>query len=166
MIIAHLINADRLNAAKERLESFYEEKVKGIIIRARARWHEHDERSTKYFLNLEKRNHVKKHMRKLYINDSMTTDPLSIISEQKRFYQELYTSYDGDNEVKNFLNVLDIPKLTEEQKHMCEGKILRKECDLMLETFQNNKVPGNDGIPVEFYKKFWTSLSEPFVKLC
>ena len=68
-------------------------------------------------------------MRKLNINDSMTTDPLTIISGQKRFYQELYTSYHGDdNEVKNVLNVLDIPKLTEEQKHMCEGKILRKEC--------------------------------------
>ena len=87
------INADRLNAAKERLESFYEEKVKGIIVQERARWHEHSERSTKYFLNLEKRNHVKKHMRKLNINDSMTTDPLTIISAQKRFYQELYTSY-------------------------------------------------------------------------
>ena len=159
------INADRLNAAKERLELFYEEKVKGIIIRARARWHEHGERSTKYFLNLEKRNHVKKHMRKLNINDSMTTDPLIIISEQKRFYQELYTSGHGDHDVvKNFLTVLDIPKLTEEQKHMCEGKILHKECELMLETFQNNKVPGNDGIPVEFYKKFRTLLSEPFVK--
>ena len=35
-------------------------KVKGIIIRARARWHEYGEKSTKYFLNLEKRNHVKK----------------------------------------------------------------------------------------------------------
>ena len=32
----------------------------------------------------------------------------------------------------------------------------------MLETFQNNKGPGNDGIPVEFYKRFWTLLSEPF----
>ena len=37
---------------------------------------------------------------------------------------------------------------------MCEGKILRKECELMFETLQNNKVPGNDGIPVEFYKRF------------
>ena len=35
---------------------------------------------------------LKKHMRKLNINDSMTTDPLTMISEQKRSYQELYTS--------------------------------------------------------------------------
>jgi len=55
-------NANSLNSAKDTLELFYEEKVKGIIIRARARWHEHGEKSTKYFLNVEKRNHIKKHM--------------------------------------------------------------------------------------------------------
>jgi len=42
-----------LNSAKETLELFYEEKVKGIIIHARAHWHEHGEKSTKYFFNLE-----------------------------------------------------------------------------------------------------------------
>ena len=46
------------------LESYYEDKTRGVIIRARARWHEHGERSTKYFLNLEKRNHVKKTFKK------------------------------------------------------------------------------------------------------
>ena len=25
-------------------------------------------------------------------------------------------------------------------------------------------MPGNDGIPVEFYKKFWPLISEPFIK--
>ena len=54
----------RYHEARENLEAFYEEKTKGIIIRARARWHEHGEKSTKYFSNLEKRNHVKKNIRK------------------------------------------------------------------------------------------------------
>ena len=40
------------------MELFYEVITNGIIVRARARWYEHGERSTKYFLNLEKRNHV------------------------------------------------------------------------------------------------------------
>ena len=74
-------NANQLTAAKEKLELFYEQKTKGIIIRAQARWHEHGERSNKYFLNLEKRNYVKKHMRKLNINESITTDPFIILSE-------------------------------------------------------------------------------------
>lgn len=47
----------------------------------------------------------------------------------------------------------------------CEGKITSEECALLLECFQNNKTPGNDGIPIEFYKKFWPLISEPFI-LC
>ena len=76
-------NANQLTAAKEKLELFYEQKTKGIIIRARARWQEHGERSNNYFLNLEKRNYLKKHMRKLNINESITTDPFIILSERK-----------------------------------------------------------------------------------
>ena len=43
-------NATLYNAVQEELETFYEEKTKGIIIRARPRWHEHGEKSTKIFL--------------------------------------------------------------------------------------------------------------------
>jgi len=46
----------------------------------------------------------------------------------------------------------------------CEGKITSEECALLLECFQNNKTPGNDGIPIEFYKKFWPLISEPFIQ--
>ena len=161
-------NVNALNSAKENLELFYEEKVHGIVIRARARWHEHGERSSKYFLNLEKRNHVKKHMRRLKISGSTKTDPFNILSEQKRFYQDLYTSKnirtDSTQTAESFLSNLDIPRLTEEQKLSCEGKITPEECAAVLENFQNNKSPGNDGIPVEFYKKFWSLISEPFTK--
>ena len=55
-------NLSALNVLKEKLEHLFEKKVKGIIIRSRARWHEHGERNSKYFLNLEKRNHVRKHI--------------------------------------------------------------------------------------------------------
>ena len=33
-----------------------------------------------------------------------------------------------------------------------------------METFQTNKTPGNDGIQIEFYRKFWHLISEPFTK--
>jgi len=144
---------------------FYEEKVKGIIIRARACWHEHREKSTKYFLNLEKRNHMKKHMRKLNIDGSITTDPFNILNEQQRFYQELYTERNKNNKaIESFSRDLSIPKLSEERKMLCEGKITSEECALLLECFQNNKTPGNDGIAIEFYKKFWPLISEPFIQ--
>ena len=47
-------NKTYYNVVQGRLESFYEEITKGVIIRAHAKWHEHGEKSTKYFLNLKK----------------------------------------------------------------------------------------------------------------
>ena len=41
-------NASRHNEAQEKLETFYEEKTKGVIIRARARCMSMEKKSTKY----------------------------------------------------------------------------------------------------------------------
>ena len=60
---------------QERIEKLYAKKVEGIIVRSRARWHEHGEKNSKYFFNLEKRNHIKKHIRKLIMCGVITTDP-------------------------------------------------------------------------------------------
>ena len=163
-------NATRFNAAQlqEKLETFYEEKTKGIIIRARARWHEHGEKSRKYFLNLEKRNHIKKHIRKLHISGVIKTDPFCILKEQERFYKNLYKSSTTDPhiaiKISSFLNDLNIPALSEDQKKFCEGKISAEECFRLLDSFDNNKIPGNDGIPIEFYKTFWSLISDSFMK--
>ena len=141
-------------------------KIKGVIVRTRARWHEHGEKSNKYFLNLEQRNHIKKHIRKLLINDIITTDPLKILKEQECFYNKLCKSNGSDTawQTSSFLNSLNIPKLSEEQKTLCEGKISSEECLCILENFQNIKTPGNDGIPIEFYRKFWSLISESYVR--
>lgn len=161
-------NTCRYYASREKLETFYEEKTKGIIIRARVRWHEHGEKSTKYFLNLEKRNHVKKHIRKLYIKGAINTDPVDILKEQERFYHNLYktdnTDPDIDTKRSTFLSELNIPKPSEQQKISCEGKISSEECFRVLDIFHNNKTPGNDGIPIEFYKKFWPLISDSFIR--
>ena len=153
------------NASDFNMEHFYEEKPQGIIIRTRARWCEHGEKSTKYFLNLQKRNHVKKHVRKLKINGSITTDPFKILSEEKGFYQELYTSKNLGNEqaTETFLNSLNIPRLTDERKLSCEGSITEEERVRALQSFQGNKTPGNDGLPIEFHSKFWEIISELFI---
>ena len=71
---------------------------------------------------------------------------------------------DATANLESFLRDLNIPKLSEEQKLLCEGKITPEGCASLLERFQNNKTPGNDGIPIEFYRKFWQLISEPFTK--
>lgn len=73
----------------------------------------------------------------------------------KKTYYNLYKTKAVDTDsIKSFLNNLGIPQLSEEQKLSCEGQITIEECKGILETFENNKSPGNDGIPSEFYKNF------------
>jgi len=46
-----------------------EQKVKGTIIRSKARWVEYGATNTRYFLNLEKRRGEKKNINKLKLKD-------------------------------------------------------------------------------------------------
>ena len=112
-------NLVALNDLKERMDKMYEEEVEGIIVRSRARWHEHGERNSRYFLNLEKRNHVKKHVRKLRLSGVITSDPFEILHPEKEFYESLYKShrvYLQQTEASLNNDDLPIPKLSEDYR--------------------------------------------------
>ena len=64
------------------------------------------------------------------------------------------------NITEQFFSEVDIPNLSEEERLSCEGQIATEECVKALDTFENGKTPGNYGIPVEFYKTFWSSIGE------
>ena len=63
-----------LDFCRTQMEKFYDKRIEGTIIRSRARLHEYGEKSNKYFLSLEKRNNVRKHIWKLCLTGVITTD--------------------------------------------------------------------------------------------
>ena len=81
-----------MERCKYNLEALYEDKVEGMILRARTRWHKHGEKNRKYFLNPEKRTHIKKHVGKLHISGVITTDSFRTMDVQCQFYRNLYQS--------------------------------------------------------------------------
>ena len=78
--------------AKDKLESLYDYITEGIILRSRTTWYEKWEKSKEYFLNLEKRNKSKTHIRSLMTSREETSDPATILEELKTFYGQLYRS--------------------------------------------------------------------------
>ena len=66
-------------------------------------------------------------------------------------------------EIKVFLNVIDVPKLSEDQVKLCEEDLTEKDLYKSLRSMQNDKSPGNDGLTKEFYETFWNDLIEIFV---
>jgi len=66
-------------------------------------------------------------------------------------YKSSINSPNTGEKISSFLNYLNIPQLSEEEKNSCEGLISSEKCSGFLDSFQSNKTPGNDGIPAEFY---------------
>ena len=83
----------QLNRAQEQLNSITSKEIQGLITRARVQWVEEGERSTKYFLGLEKSAQKKKSITKLVTEsrDIITTQE-EISKHSVEFYQKLFTS--------------------------------------------------------------------------
>jgi Reverse transcriptase (RNA-dependent DNA polymerase) len=65
------------------------------------------------------------------------------------------------NEFGNFLN--DVPKLLDDDRFLCEGPISNNECIEAIKVMKNEKSPGSDGLPAEFYKHFFHLFGNGFV---
>ncbi|KAL9974209.1 hypothetical protein ACROYT_G011222 [Oculina patagonica] len=155
-----LLHYDKL---KSELQSLYETKGKQAMFRAKCRWVGQGERPTKYFFNLEKRNYNKKTIRELRLEDESTTiNAKQILDQIEAYFRDLYTSAKtfSHDEYNEFTQHLQIPKLSDEDRDSLEGPLSYEECKNVLESFQNDKSPGEDGFTVEFYKFFYDLLGE------
>ena len=119
---------------KEELEKIEELETKGAILRSKIRWAEAGEKNTKYFLNLERKNAIEKHICKIQTaSGNIVSDPKQILIEQKRFYEKLYSDPNcqengGQPIIGSSIFIESLPQLSQEQSNMCEGLITESEC--------------------------------------
>jgi exonuclease III len=155
----HLDTLEQLNLE---LEDIRNNKIRGTMVRSRARWHELGEKPTSYFCNLENRNHINKKIVELKTDDdTLITGRKEILQAQKLFYENLYTSKIEEIDDAIFFEKLkpeDIPGLSEEEKNRIEGQITYNELLEALKRSKNDKSPGLDGYTSEFFKFFWIDI--------
>ena len=155
---------------KHKLDSIYDEKVKGAIIRSKADCTEFGEKSSKYFFNLERYRVNNKSITKLVDDEgNEVTGTENILNEEVKFYSTLYTSQcNTDLNAQEGLTQLglsleDIPKVTENNKDECEGILNMQECTDVVKEMKQGKSPGSDGYPIEFYTFFWDVIGQVVV---
>ena len=91
----------------------------------------------------------------------MLTDQKEILNEIKTFYKKLFENKDDQlnlDELKNLSNHYDIPRLKHSESRSLEGYLKIEEISYALKNMKNNKSPGLDGFPCEFFKVFWGKL--------
>ena len=107
------------NNCKSHLETLYNYITAGIIMRSKSNWYQSGEKSFKYFLNFEKRNKAKSHVRKIITeNNSEISKPQEILLHIKEFYSTLYKRRKGEEVCLEYLKTLKIPKLSDVERVM------------------------------------------------
>ena len=80
--------------ASQNLTNYNDYITAGIIMPSKSSWYEHGEKSSKYFLYLEKRNKAKSHVRSLISESGIqVNDPTEIMSKVRDFCSKLYTQW-------------------------------------------------------------------------
>ena len=63
----------------------------------------------------------------------------------------------------NFLNTLDIPKLSTDHIILCDVELTEKDLYVSMKSMKNDKSSGNDGLTKEFYVTFWDDIKATFI---
>ena len=85
-------NLENLESLRLQLNDIRQQKLKGHVIRARAKHIDKGEKPTKYFCGLEQRNYISKTMNKVEKEDgTILTDQNEILKETELFYKNLNT---------------------------------------------------------------------------
>ena len=78
-------NLSKYNAIKNELDAIYDHITEGIRIRSKYKWYEHSEKSTKFFLNLEKQRGAQNTIKKLIVDDKEIIDQTHILEYIREF---------------------------------------------------------------------------------
>ena len=137
------------------LKEIYSEIAEGIRIRSKCQWYEEGEKSTKFFLDLEKNNNIRSQIKKVLVNTHEISDQKNILHEIKVHFENLFSKKlsVSSNSCDSFLESVATPYLNNNEKNTCEGDLSDIELYNSLISMKNEKSPGNDGFSKEFFGK-------------
>ena len=145
---------------KNELEEKQLERIQGVMFRCKANWFEYGEKSSKYFFALEKARYNQKTCYKIVDkNGNEIVNSEDILRAQKEFYEDLYKLDQDVNFTLSNTYGLSVP---EDIVSLQELPLSTNQLQEALKTMNNNKTPGEDGLPVEFYKIFWPQIKSLF----
>ena len=144
--------------SKMELEEKLIERTRSALFRSKAKWYEEGGKNTKYFLSLEKsRSCARVCHAVLKENGALVEQPEQVLSEQKSFYQQLYTA---DKSVKfDMINNTSV-KVSARDREILNRNIQMSEVHKAITGMKKGRTPGPDGLPIEFYQAVWPDIKE------
>jgi exonuclease III len=156
-------STERIENISHQINNFYANQAHAAKIRSKSKYIQENEKSTAFFLNLEKRNGKQKLWSKIKTESGEVKVGIeNILKEQTRYYKKLYTSENIDLHSAAYLLSNIENKLSNENMSILETNITPSELEKAIFEFKISKSPGEDGIPAEWYQHFWYLVKHKF----
>ena len=94
------------------------------------------------------------------------TQPSEIMGQIKSYFNDKYDrkTKTTSNDCEQFLKTVDMPRLTPEETEKIDKPITKKDIYDCLQDMENDKSPGNDGLPKEFYITFFDLIVDNLIQ--
>ena len=137
---------------KREMTILTENKCKDIMFRCKEKEMDEGEKCTRYFFKKILSRRIL--MKGLKGDDGVVQkDTAGMLRVAESFYTNLFGEKDVEKD--RIGEVLNFVEQVVEDKNILEGKIKQNELENSFKSFKNGKAPGSDGLPYEFYGKFW-----------
>ncbi len=157
---------NEIEIIKQQIDRIQQTRSEGARIRAKVKWLEEGEKSSRFFHGLERSRGSNKLWTSITDNNgNHRTDINDILKEQKQFFQNLYSSEGVNNDaIDTLLDNVD-EFLTPEEQKFCEKDVTKEELDNIVKRLKTETSPGIDGITNDFYKECWHIIGDDFLEM-
>ena len=98
-------------------------------------------------------------------DDSIISSPRDLCASLSSFYSDIFSASLVDPHIQaELLENLSSP-LSGDQSSLCEGHLSMEEVLSSLCGMARPKAPGLDGLPMDFYLKFWSVMGSDLVSV-
>ena len=159
-----VVDYDEVQSIKNRINMIKTKILEGVKIRNRIQEQIEGEKITAYLIGKQAKLKTKKAMSSLKVESNIVNNlnTGTIIKDKdaiewyvSKYYEKLYEKENPNEPLQNwFLQFLD-SKLSDSEINLLERHISDQEIFIAISQMNVNKSPGIDGIPVEFYFKYW-----------
>ncbi|KAL6480711.1 hypothetical protein MHYP_G00117440 [Metynnis hypsauchen] len=135
--------------------------AQGALVRSRFQCVSEMDAPSKFFFGLERRNGQKRFMHAVHTESGdLLSEPSEIRQQTVSFFSKLYESEWAEAREVEERFFRDHLQLTRESAAVLDAELSLEELHEALQGMENGQAAGIDGLPVEFYKAFWSVLGQ------